>query len=151
MTQKKIKHAQFQYHVPVKMADPETGKTKERLSPRIARRDQWVDIPRDEDIERGEQAGAFFTDEELNPTTTDDDDIVDDADADEDDEEDAVPSHDELVLWMRSKKPTIATVVARADSPQMARALMEAENEASGGDPRTTLIARLDRIANQDV
>ena len=148
MTEKKIKHAQFQYHIPVTSVDMNTGKSSERLSPRIARHGQWVDIPRAEDVEAGEAAGAFFTDAELNQP--DDESGVGDDDIAEDDEEDAVPSHDELVAWMQSDKPTISAVVARAENPEMARALMRAENEASGGDPRTTLIAQLERIAVRD-
>lgn len=150
-TEKKVKFAQFKYYVPVQDVDMATGKSKDRLSPRIARRDEWVVIPRQEDVELGERTGAFYTDAELNPVTDDDDDIDSDDEESEDEDEDTKPSHDELVTWIREEHPNATTTVARAgDDPELARALIRAENEASGGYPRTTVIRQLERIQRDD-
>lgn len=150
-TRKKIKHAQFSYYVPTQTTDMKTGKTRERLSRRIARTGEWVVIPRDEDVEAGESAGAFYTDEDLNPVVAGDDEETggDSGGVSDDDIADAsAPSHDELVTWIRDERPNSATVVERAgDDPEMAQALIDAENEASGGDPRKSVVEPLERIA----
>lgn len=149
-TRKKIKHAQFSYYVPTTSTDMKTGKTRERLSRRIARTGEWVQIPRDEDVEVGEESGAFYTDEELNPVVPDADETGDDSGGVSDDDiaDASAPSHDELVAWIRNERPNSAEVVERAgDDPAMAEALIAAENEASGGDPRKSVVEPLERIA----
>lgn len=147
-TRRKIKHAQFSYYVPTESVDMKTGRTRERLSRRIARYGEWVVIPRQEDVETGEEAGAFFTDEELNPTAADEEEAQGGGITDDDIDDATVPSHDELVAWIRDEHPNSASVVERAgDDPEMARALIAAENEASGGDPRKSVIEPLERIA----
>jgi hypothetical protein len=138
-----INHAQFMYYVEQKVTNPLTGEEGTRLSRRIAHRGETVTIPRAEDIERGEEAGAFEVPEE-----------------EEADEEGAsaegVPdlnfdSHDDLVEWIRDDKPTVDEVVSAADSdPDKADALMNAEQEASGGQPRKGVMDRLGAIAGGD-
>jgi hypothetical protein len=149
-TRKKIKHAQFSYYVPTTSTDMKTGKTRDRLSRRIARAGDWIQIPREEDVQAGEESGAFFTDEELNPVVADEDtESSSNGGVSDDDIADAsAPSHDELVAWIRDERPNSATVVERAgDDPEMAQALIDAENEASGGDPRKSVVEPLERIA----
>jgi hypothetical protein len=145
---RKVKHAQFRYHIPTKSVDVKTGKERDRLSPRIARRDEWITLARQEDIDAGEEAGAFYTDEELNPPAVADGEEESSSSGIDDDIEGDDPSHDELVAWIRDNRPNAGEVVARAgDDPDMARALIEAENEASGGDPRKSVIEPLEKIA----
>jgi hypothetical protein len=144
MTRRKIKHAQFDYYVPSVRANVKTGKEQERLARRIALGGTWVDIPRDEDVARGEKVGAFFTPEELDPSVATGDEELSDDDIESEEDIDK----DELVRWIREDKPTAPQVVARAESPAMAQALIEAEEEASGGDPRSSVITPLEKIAS---
>lgn len=145
MTEVQVKHAQFQYWIETTAADPNTGKETPRLAPRLAMRNDIVDIPRDEDVKRGEEAGAFYTEE----------DFAEEEQEGTEEEEEAEPgpdpdgaSHDELVAWIRDERPNAATVVAKAENDSAkARALIEAENEASGGDPRKSVIEPLTKIA----
>lgn len=146
MAEVQIKHAQFQYWVEVDAVDPESGETKKRLAPRIARRDEIVDIPRNEDVERGEQMGAFYTEEDFDQAEEEE------SSSDEEAEPSRVPSsegeYDKLVAWIRDERPNATTVVqAAGGDPEKARMLIEAENEASGGDPRKTVIDPLTKIA----
>lgn len=144
MTEVQIKHAQFLYYVEgEKGVSKRTGDEVITLAPRIAHRNDIVDIPRDEDIERGELHGAFYTEE----------DYAQEAAPEEEGAEEAVEptsegqTHDELVAWIRDEKPTAPQVVAAADSPEKAQALIDAETEASGGDPRKSVIEPLEKIA----
>lgn len=146
MTEVQIKHAQFQYFVETPSVDPATGKETTRLGSVIALRDQIVDIPRDEDIERGEAAGAFYTEEDFAEATEGETEEADDEA--EPSPAPSDPTHDNLVVWIRDERPNAATVVAKAgDDPAMAQALIAAENEASGGDPRKSVIEPLNKIA----
>lgn len=145
---RKVKHAQYSYYVETQTTDMRTGKTRNRLSRRIARSGEWVEIPRDEDVEAGEAAGAFYTDAELSPPVADDGE--EDQELADDDIEGDIDIPD-LVAWIRGEqgdKPNAPDVVGRAGSnPEMARALIEAENVASGNDPRRSVVEPLEKIA----
>lgn len=150
MPRRKIRHAQFDYYVPTEATDMKTGKTTERLSRRIALGGKWVDIPRDEDIERGEKMGAFFTEEELHPQ--DPDTGGDDSGLSDDD----IETDDDLVSWIKGEqgdKPTAPQVVERAgDDPDTARELLDAERQAADDEdrePRTSVVQPLEGIANR--
>lgn len=140
----KIRHAQFMFYVEQPHTGPD-GEDQIRLSRRIALKGEIVDIPRDEDMSRGEEAGAFEDEDvELPP----DDDAAEDADAANAAAAAGTPdinaSHDELVNWIQEAKPNEdAMVEAAQNDPDMANALMAAENEASGGDPRKGVMTRL--------
>lgn len=145
MAEKTIKHAQFSYQVENTDTDTRTGKERQRLSKRVALRGATVDIPRDEDIQRGEEQDAFVTEEDVATTE----------EVSEEEEEEAEPSpesdeiYDDLVRWIRDTKPTADKVVAEAgNDPEKARMLMDAEEEASGGQPRKGVMAELEKIAN---
>jgi hypothetical protein len=157
MTAKRIRHAQFQFYLEQSYTDPQSGEDKVRLIPRIVRRGTVVDIPREEDVKRGESMGAFDeeqppSDEELASRSSwseSEPDGDDEGPADLSDED--FRSHDKLVTWIRDERPKAAEVVAAAgDDPDKAEALMEAENEASGGDPRKTVVERLQKIIDQE-
>lgn len=142
MTEVQILHAQFKYYTEGKAVDPKTGETKPRLVPHVALRNQIVDIPRDEDVARGEDAHAFYTEEDY---ASDEETSADEVTAETAPTEN---DHDALVVWIRDERPNAATVVAAAgDDPERAQALIDAENEASGGDPRKSVIDPLSKIA----
>lgn len=126
---KTIRAAQFMYYVP-------TG--EDQLSVRHAFIGDTVDIPRDEDVERGEAGGAFEPDEVEQESPV----------AEETDEEGLdFTSHDSLVSWIRDDKPTAAEVIEAADDdPDKASLLLAAEEEATGGQPRRTVAVQLKRI-----
>jgi hypothetical protein len=144
--QKTIRAAQFMYFIPTGQVrlNRKTGQEEEVLSVRHAFSGDTVDIPRDEDIESGEAAGAFEQDEveQESPVA----------------EEAAAPdgpdfsSHDSLVYWIKQERPTAAQVVDAADEdPDKAEALLAAEQEATGGQPRKAVIRGLNEIAlNED-
>ncbi len=145
MSEVQIKHAQFVYYTEGTATNPKTGEQIPRLVPMIAKRDEIVDIPRSEDIERGELHGAFYTDEDY---ASEDDAVEDDGDGDEGGAPEG-NDHEELVTWIRDSKPTAVQVVQAADGdPERAQALLDAENEASGGDPRKSVVEPLNKIIN---
>jgi hypothetical protein len=142
MATRTIRTAQFMYYIP-------TGRTRRRrdgveediLSVRHALRGDTVDIPRDEDIARGERAGTFVPDEveQASPVET---------------QEEATgldfSSHDALVGWIKSEQPTVHTVVDAADDdPDKAQMLLAAEEEATGGQPRKGVVTALNRIVHE--
>lgn len=145
----KIQHAQFLYYIETPWTSPD-GEEATRLSRRIALHGEVVDVPRDEDIERGEEAGAFADEEvELPP----EDDAAADADAANAAASAGTPdinaSHDELVAWIAAAKPNEDEMVAAAQNdPVMAQALIDAEAEASGGQPRKGVTDRLQKIVD---
>lgn len=131
-----IKIRAFPYYV--KVADPVTGEP--RTEERVARRGDVIELS-DNDFARAERFGAILTDEERDATTAEtppagDASVV---------PEDATAA--ELSEWIKSTKPTVDTVVERSDDdPAIAQKLIEAENLATGGQPRATLVSRLQDI-----
>lgn len=166
MAEVKIQHAQFLYYVETQYTDPETQEEGTRLSRRIAMHGETVDIPRQEDIDRGEEAGAFVDEDEAAAQQEEQerqeriargeeepDDAEADADAANAQEAGGVPdinaNHDELVAWVSDSKPNEdAMVNAAQGDPAMAQALMDAEEEASGGQPRKGVMTRLQAIVD---
>jgi hypothetical protein len=141
MAERTIKHAQFVYSVEQEAPD-RSGEMRPRLGRRVAMQGETVDIPREEDIERGEEFGAFMTDE----------DFAAEAEGEEEEEEpepESEPVYDQLVIWIRDEKPTATKVIAEAKGdPDRANMLMDAEEEASGGHPRKTVMTELEKIAS---
>jgi hypothetical protein len=158
-----VKHKLFTYRVPVLDAEgnPVIAKSKrniERAKFRTvhAQRFQAInldDIPEDE-LARGEELGAFFTEDELRvlrggaPAASNGSNGEESTEGtDEVPEELNFDDHDSLVLWIKTQKPTVDAVVAAAgDDPDNAEALLDAENEATGGQPRSSLVTRLKKI-----
>lgn len=157
MANKVIKHGLFTYYVEKEgiLADGTRG---DRLVEKIAYHGQEVDIPREVDIQRGEENGAFFNDAELkvmrrkrrraeSRAEVEAAKTVDETDFEELDDE-------ELVEWLMSagqfdgeKKPNADTVVKVAEGdPELAERLIKAEETASGGSPRSTVIDGLTAI-----
>lgn len=140
MTMVKIKHAQFLYYV----ESPVPG-DKPALGRRIAMRNEIVDIPRDEDLERGKAADALVETSQL----TDDNEAAEEDAASESPPAEGLnfDSQDELVIWLQENKPTVPQTIAAADgNADKAEALMDAEEEASGGQPRKSVMEGLQKI-----
>jgi len=148
MTLVKIRIAQFQYH-------EETGETKTHkrtgeempvLATRFARNGQTVDITRDEDLERGDRLGAF--EDEVSDAEQVDEQVSEDEPEPEEVVEEVSWRHDDLVTWIRDDKPTASEVVSAAEgNPEYAKKLMAAEEEASGSQPRKSVMDPLKKIA----
>ena len=114
------------------------GVEEDVLSVRHALRGDTVDIPRDEDVERGERTGTFVPDEveQESPAV--------EADAGLD-----FSSHDALVGWIKKDHPNVNTVVEAADEdPEKAQMLLAAEETATGGQPRKGVSSGLNLIIN---
>jgi hypothetical protein len=139
---------------------------------KTARQGETVDIPREKDIQRGEEAHAFVTEEDeaaakeaaeadaaeiaavqqsqleaQSPAATDTD-----TDTEEVEEVSSISdmSDEELVAWIKEDKPTAHEVVDAAEGdPALARRLLDAEDEASGGDSRKSVISGLTAITQQ--
>lgn len=127
----KIKIRAFPYYEDVK--DPVSGET--RPQERIARRGDVVELS-DEDYARAKKFDAFV-DPDAEIPAPDDQPPPDD-------------SVEGLAKWLQDEKPSVDDVLERADGdPQLAEKLIEAENLASGQQPRTTLVDGLQKIINE--
>lgn len=155
MAEKVIKHKWFTFQVPVLdengepvMKTTKHGQERPKMRRVHARRHQRVDIPLEDEVARGEALGAFFTEEELaaaeaaaseSPPATQPSGVPEDLNFDD---------NDMLVNWLKTAKPNATVVVAAAgDDPDKAIALMDAEEEATGGQPRKTVMEPLQKIA----
>lgn len=114
---------------------PSTTTGKKRRFVRRARRGETVDLPADA-IKRGEELGAFVTDED------------EQADAAAESSVDAsTATASELAEWIEDARPNVGeTVDAAGDDPDAARKLLEAEESATGGKPRQGVVDGLNRI-----
>lgn len=129
MALKKIRGAQFTYYVPI---------GEDKLAIRHAKRGDEVDIPREEDVRKGEAAGMFEPEpeeevEQESPVVENGGSMFD--------------SHDQLVGWIRDERPSSRQVVTAAENdPEKAAKLLAAENEATGGQPRRSVVTGLNKI-----
>jgi hypothetical protein len=144
MTLVKIRHAQFQYYRQVgTKTHKQTGEEIPDLAVRFARHGEVIDVS-DDDLERGEAQGAFedeAVEEEASAESeeSDDNEVI---------EEEVSWRHDDLVVWIRDDQPTAREVVSAAGKdPENAKKLMAAEEEASGGQPRKSVMDPLRKIA----
>jgi hypothetical protein len=150
VTEVQIRHAQFHYYVETEGVNRETGEKVPRLARRIATRDQVVDIPRQEDIDRGEAYHAFYTEDDYAEQEREAAEAAGDDIADATTDGPASHEYDDLVAWIRDAKPNAARVVEEAGTDgELAQLLIDAENEASGGDPRKSVTEPLTKIASQ--
>lgn len=142
---KTIRVAQFMYYQPTgeQRFNRKTGQDEEVLSVRHAFFGDVVDVPRAEDIESGENAGAFEQDEVEQESPVAEEPAATDGPV--------FDSHDSLVLWIKNTKPSAAAVVAAADNdPDKADQLLAAENEATGGQPRKAVKRDLEAIMEEE-
>lgn len=140
MSTQTIRVAQFMYYVETgRVRTLKNGDEQEILSVRHALRGDTVDIPREEDVERGERAGAFVA-------------VVEDTESgpDEMEEVDSGPdfsSHDTLVEWFEEERPTAREVVAAAEgNADKADMLLDAEETSTGGHSRKAVVTGLNKI-----
>jgi hypothetical protein len=140
-TKVKIKILAFPYYV--EEPDPITG--NDRNVEKMAYRNDEVELS-DEDLARAKRFDAIFTDEKGDPTTGDDVSAeTPPFDADSVDVQSAPP--EVLAEWIRQKKPTVDEVVDEAnEDPEIAERLLAAENLATGQQPRSTLVEKLNEI-----
>jgi hypothetical protein len=139
MATRTIRAAQFMYFVPTgRVRLRRDGTEEDILSVRHALRGDTVDIPRDEDVERGERARSFAV-EQASP-----------AEVEEDTGGLDFSDHTALVNWIRREHPSIRVVVEAAeDDPEKAELLLAAEEEATGGQPRKGVSHDLNRIIHE--
>lgn len=149
MTVVKVNHAQFTYFEEIgSKIHKRTGEEVPKLNRRFAVRGQIVDVPREEDFQKGLKSGAVesVSSEELLEENEEETEQVEDGELVELDWD----SHDDLVMWIRDDKPTALEVVKHAQNdPEKAGMLMMAEEEASGSQPRKSVMDPLKRIAEK--
>jgi hypothetical protein len=142
MAKRTIRAAQFMYFIPTGRTRRLKGGVEEDvLSVRHALRGDTVDIPRDEDVERGERTGTFVPDvvEQASPAAVEEDTGLDFSDM------------GALVGWIKKDHPNVNTVVAAAeDDPDKAQMLLAAEEQATGGQPRKGVSSGLNLIINAE-
>lgn len=143
MPEAKIKIRAFPYYVD--QEDPVTGR-QVRVE-RVATRGQTVELS-ELDYERAKRFDAI-TDPDNNIDAAGN--VVDDGGEvvkfDPADDVAAESSVQSLSLWIKEDKPTVDQVVEEAnEDPDAARKLLDAENHATGGSPRSTLVEQLNEI-----
>jgi hypothetical protein len=133
LTEVKIKARGFTYDREIE--DPSGNKTVVRA---YATRGQTVEV-NDKDLSRGEEYSAFYSEEEDQAREAlGGRDVVS-------------MSDDELQAWIEEDSPTVKEVVAAAGSdPESARRLLDAENAASGQDPREGVVKGLNKVTEGD-
>lgn len=126
-----IRHRAFPYYVD--REDPTTGNTiRVEL---LGRRGEEVELS-DADYARGERLGSFIP----QPTEETPEGVLDPATAD----------ITELATWIEEDKPTVNEVVeASGGDPNIAARLLEAEEMATQGTPRKTLVDALTPIISR--
>lgn len=106
---------------------------------KIARRGDSISVT-EEESERGDALGAFVDSpgrEAPAPVETQEGLILNEAGV------------DELVAWLEEKKPNVKdTVEAANGDTEAARRILQAEDTATGGDPRKGVVDRLGAILN---
>jgi hypothetical protein len=171
MAERTIRHLGFWYMVELEDRF-HPGKTY--WIERTAQQGETVDIPREEDIARGEEHHAFVTEEDeaaakeaadaeaaeiaaaqqsqLEAQGTPAADTETDTDTEEVEEVSSISdmTDEELVAWIKEDKPTAHEVVDAAEGdPELARRLLDAEDTATGGDSRKSVISGLTAIIQQ--
>lgn len=134
----KIKIRAFPYYEDVE--DPISGET--RPVERIARRGDVVELD-DKNLARAKKFDAIADPEDdVEPEGGDTAQFPESVTI-----EDA--SVEQVADWIKREKPTVDAVVEEAnENPENARKLIEAEELATGQQPRSTLVEKLEEIAN---
>lgn len=100
----------------------------------------------DVDLERAKRFDAILVDEDGDPVTEITPPVVDEeAEVTQPNLETA--SAEEISVWLKKEKPTVDEVVAASnENVEVSKKLIEAENLATGNQPRKSLVERLDAI-----
>lgn len=105
----------------------------------------------DEEFKRGEELDALARPDDtvlVGKTYRLKQDGSDDSDTTVTDVMDA--SDDELIIWLQEENPTIPEVVdAVGDDPENAQRALDAEESATGGEPRQGLVDKLEAIIDK--
>lgn len=162
MSERVVRHKEFTYRVPVLDEDDNQvtkttkhGQDRPKFRRLHAKRYDVIDDAdiHEDDLDRAEAFNVFFTDEEVErlrrgdnpadePATAPVEGVPDDLNFDD---------QDMLVGWIKTAKPNVKTVVSAAgDDPDKAIALMDAEEEASGGQPRKSVMDGLQKVASAE-
>lgn len=129
-TEVKIKIRAFPYYV--EGEDPVTGKKVRRE--RIARRGDTVELS-DVDLERAKRFGAIEGEGD-SPRSSEGGEL-----------DVSTASVEDLASWIEEDEPTVAEVIAAAEGDsENAEKLLEAENLATGQDPRKGVEDGLNKI-----
>lgn len=160
MAERTIRHAGFVYHKPNVSIGPD-GKKVTTWHPVMAYRNETVDIEQESDLAAGDAAGAFYT-KDYYPKGHDyegvprglnlglaDGQFTDSDVPDGDDTPDILSESDEEIAAWVGRSSVAKVVEAAGEDPEKAAKLIEAEETASGGDPRKTLISALDKIVGE--
>jgi hypothetical protein len=155
---RRVRHGLFTYWEAEPTISPD-GQEVDRLVEKMAFQGAVINVPRDYDLKRGEQFGAFtderFDDEgqPLSVSGAEDEGAegTDEVDLDELDDS-------ELVEWLTAtgmfdgeKRPNVNEVVAAGDgNPELAKRLLAAEATASGDQPREGVVKGLQAVAAQE-
>ena len=150
MALRTIRHAAFSFRVTA--PDPvREGQTI--VHEKKALQGETVDIPFEDDLQRGEKFGAFVT-----PDTPAAASVIDseretleppEENTEGEEEELSVSdmTDEELVTWIQEDRPNVQTVDDAAEGdPEQAKRLLDAEDAASGGDSRKGVIDGLTAI-----
>lgn len=157
-----VKHKLFTFSVPVLDANGEQvvrqnkrGGSRPKFRTVHKQRFEAIDLEEitEDELERGEEAGAFFTEGELSKMRNPGGRPVEGVSSIPEVGSDEVPTelnyddHDALVLWIKNQRPTNAAVVAAAQNdPDKAEALLDAEVEATGDQARKGVREPLEKI-----
>lgn len=149
MAEKTIKHLQFWYNKEI------TRGGQKMYAEQIAYQGDTVDVTDEQDLLRGEESGAFYTDAELAALAGE---PVGDSEASSGGDV-PVPdlktaSVDDVADWMDEQSPTINDLLELVnDNPDAAQKVLDAENLVRSGDSRKGLVEGLtvilDRAATQ--
>lgn len=132
METREIKIRSFVYEEPYEDFDGTT-----RMASKQAKRGDVVELD-PYWIRYGDDMGAFVT--EADREVEEDEDVIDTAEAVEE------MGDDELMNWVSDSTIPQVLGVAKAD-PSLCKRILEAENAATGNDPRTGLVEALARIS----
>lgn len=154
--EKTIKHGVFWYHAPE--VGIVNGEEKVLLVERLAFHGDTIQIHRRADLDRGDEHGAFLTDEEAKaraalaqippPVGSEDEGSEDEAPSLQDRPDDELVDYIMGTGEFDGKKPNADQVVAAAgDDPDLAARLLDAEETAQGDKgPRQGVEAGLTKI-----
>jgi hypothetical protein len=133
----KIKFKAFPYFTESVGIKPDGTQGKVAVE-KLARRDDEIEV-NDFDYEKGVRLGAFYDGDEPEPEVAEREIDVASADV------------DELAEWIEEDSVSVKDLVAAAgDDRQVAQKLLDAETQATGGQPRKTAVSGLEAIIEAD-
>lgn len=135
--EREVKILAFPYTVPVE--DPYRPGTFGRVE-QLGQRGETITV-NDIDLERGDRLNAFVTeqDREAREAAGEETLVIETA---------SVP---DLADWIREDKPKVQEVIdASGGNSEVAARLIEAENVATGGEPRRTVVDGLTEVIARD-